>query len=116
MAQLTSATASIQAIGDMTMSVLNLSVTPPANSRNLTGGNTVAPYLVKDLNDELAIFFAFPDMSVRTEGVYTLQFALALLPEPPCMTSSVLATVFSTPFEIFPAKRFPGMMSTWSLL
>ncbi|KAF9435045.1 hypothetical protein BGZ76_006987 [Entomortierella beljakovae] len=25
------------------------------------------------------------------------------------MTSSVLATVFSAPFEIYPAKRFPGM-------
>ncbi|KAF9175983.1 hypothetical protein BGX21_007481 [Mortierella sp. AD011] len=108
-AQFASANSAIQTIGDSTMSVLNLAALPPTSSRNLTGSIGASGDLLRDLNGKLGVFFAFPDLSVRTEGIYTLKFSFSLLPEPPVMTSSVLATIFSAPFEIYPAKRFPGM-------
>ncbi|KAG0008942.1 hypothetical protein BGZ80_002885 [Entomortierella chlamydospora] len=108
-AQLASANSAIQTIGDSTMSVLNLAALPPTSSRNLTGSIGASGDLLRDLDGKLGVFFAFPDLSVRTEGIYTLKFSFSLLPEPPVMTSSVLATIFSAPFEIYPAKRFPGM-------
>ncbi|KAF9193559.1 hypothetical protein BGZ51_009554 [Haplosporangium sp. Z 767] len=107
--QVPAASSAVQTIGDSTMSVLDLAVPSPIASRNLTGATSASGDLLKDLDGKLGIFFAFPDLSVRTEGTYTLKFSFAMLPEPPVMTSSVLATVFSEPFEIYPAKRFPGM-------
>ncbi|KAG0363804.1 hypothetical protein BGZ54_008021 [Gamsiella multidivaricata] len=97
------------------MSVLNLATSPPAPYHNLTGAIGASGDLLKDLEGKLGIFFAFPDLSVRTEGTYTLRFSFTLLPEPPVMTSSVVATVFSAPFEIYPAKKFPGMSKSTPL-
>ncbi|KAG0304710.1 hypothetical protein BGZ98_005133 [Dissophora globulifera] len=91
------------------MSVLNLAGSPPVASRNLTGSTGASGDLLRGLDGQLGIFFAFPDLSVRTEGVYTLKFSFTMLPEPPIMTSTLFATIFSAPFEIYQAKRFPGM-------
>ncbi|KAG0202376.1 hypothetical protein BGX28_005067 [Mortierella sp. GBA30] len=113
--QMPSAAAAVQTIGDSTMSVLNLAVPTPVASRNLTGSTGASGDLLRDLAGNLGIFFAFPDLSVRTEGTYTLKFSFTMLPEPPVMTSSVHATVFSEPFEIYPAKRFPGMNKSTAL-
>ncbi|KAF9897859.1 hypothetical protein BX616_004862 [Lobosporangium transversale] len=107
--------ACVQTIGDITMSVLNLSTEPPVVTRNLIGSLGASSELLRDLNGHLGIFFAFPDLSVRTEGVYTLKFSFTMLPEPPVMTSTVLATILSEPFEIYPAKRFPGMRKSTAI-
>ncbi|KAG0261301.1 hypothetical protein BG011_001127 [Mortierella polycephala] len=107
--QMPAASSAVQTIGDSTMSVLDLAVPSPIASRNLTGATGASGNLLKDLDGQPGIFFAFPDLSVRTEGTYTLKFSFAMLPEPPVMTSSILATVFSEAFEIYPAKHFPGM-------
>ncbi|KAF8940867.1 hypothetical protein BGZ58_004335 [Dissophora ornata] len=106
---------SVQIIGESTMSVLNLASLPLTASRNLTGATGASGDLLKDLNGRLGIFFAFPDLSVRTEGIYTLKFSFTMLPEPPVMTSTILATSLSAPFEIYPAKRFPGMNRSTAL-
>ncbi|KAF9576303.1 hypothetical protein EC968_009277 [Mortierella alpina] len=113
--QVPAAASAVQTIGDSTMSVLNLAVPTPVASRNLTGSTGASGDLLRDLEGNLGIFFAFPDLSVRTEGTYTLKFSFTMLPEPPMMTSSVYATIFSQPFEIYPAKRFPGMNKSTAL-
>ncbi|KAF8927591.1 hypothetical protein BGZ47_002063 [Haplosporangium gracile] len=109
------ATPQVRTIGDSTMSVLHLAVPPPISTRNLTGSTGASGDLLKDLAGNYGIFFAFPDLSVRTDGMYTLKFSFVILPESPLVPSLVLATVFSTPFEIFHAKRFPGMIKSTPL-
>ncbi|KAF9435044.1 hypothetical protein BGZ76_006986 [Entomortierella beljakovae] len=80
-AQLAPGMLSIQTIGESTMGVLNLAADPPTPSRNLTGAVGASGDLLKDLDGNIGIFFAFPDLSVRTEGIYTLKFSFSLLPE-----------------------------------
>lgn len=63
------------------MSVLDLATHPPTMNRNLTGATSATGDLLRDLDGNLGIFFAFPDLSVRTEGIYNLTFSFALLPE-----------------------------------
>ncbi|KAF9086107.1 hypothetical protein BGX23_009130 [Mortierella sp. AD031] len=109
------ATPQVKTIGDSTMSVLHLAVPPPISTRNLTGSTGASGDLLKDLTGSLGIFFAFPDLSVRTDGLYTLKFSFVMLPDSPLVPAPVLATVFSAPFEIFHAKRFPGMIKSTAL-
>ncbi|KAG0232955.1 velvet factor [Mortierella sp. GBAus27b] len=96
-------------MGNSHYSVLDLATSPPTMNRNLTGLTGASGDLLKDLNGELGIFFAFPDLSVRTEGTYKLAFSFTLLPEQESQTSPIVASVTSASFEIYPAKRFPGM-------
>jgi hypothetical protein len=70
------------------------------------------------LEDEYGVegtFFIFPDLSVRTEGRYTLQFRIYSLEGFSLAANSgasvtCLAEATSQPFEVYPAKRFPGML------
>ncbi|KAF9580107.1 hypothetical protein BGW38_003375 [Lunasporangiospora selenospora] len=100
----------------------HLSLPPPITSRNLTGAITASAALLRGLDGKLGIYFAFPDISVRTEGTYTLKFSFTILPimhgqemRPRQQTSSVQATVFSEHFTIYTAKRFPGMTGSTEL-
>ncbi|KAL4909158.1 velvet factor-domain-containing protein [Aspergillus multicolor] len=58
-----------------------------------------------------ASFFIFSDLSVRTAGLYRLQFRLmnwgAI--EDTGQSMPILAEVWSDPFRVYPAKDFPGM-------
>ncbi|KAH2272638.1 hypothetical protein KXW96_005338 [Aspergillus fumigatus] len=58
-----------------------------------------------------ATFFVFPDLSIRSAGVYRLQFRLMNwgLVEDTGQSMPVLAEVWSDPFRVYPAKDFPGM-------
>ncbi|GKZ36235.1 hypothetical protein AbraIFM66950_007232 [Aspergillus brasiliensis] len=58
-----------------------------------------------------AAFFIFSDLSVRTAGLYRLQFRLMNwgLVEDTGQSMPVLAEVWSDPFRVYPAKDFPGM-------
>lgn len=75
------ATPEVRTIGDSTMSILHLAVPPPISTRNLTGSTGASGDLLKDLTGNYGIFFAFPDLSVRTDGMYTLKFSFVMLPE-----------------------------------
>lgn len=75
------ATPHVRTIGDSTMSILHLAVPPPISTRNLTGSTGASGDLLKDLTGNYGIFFAFPDLSVRTDGIYTLKFSFVMLPE-----------------------------------
>lgn len=68
-------------VGESQMLVLDLATQPPTMNRNLTGATGASGELLRDLAGNLGIFFAFPDLSVRTEGAYRLMFSFTLLPE-----------------------------------
>lgn len=49
---------------------------PPKLTRILMGAVVVSPILLNNERGEPGWYFSFPDLSVRTEGVYTLKFSL----------------------------------------
>ncbi|KAL5343659.1 velvet factor-domain-containing protein [Aspergillus crustosus] len=58
-----------------------------------------------------ALFFIFSDLSVRTAGLYRLQFRLMNWGsvEDTGQSMPILAEAWSEPFRVYPAKDFPGM-------
>ncbi|KAK2745645.1 hypothetical protein FQN55_006136 [Onygenales sp. PD_40] len=62
-----------------------------------------------------AVFFIFPDLCVRTAGHYRLRFSLidivSTMSGHP-QWAPILHEAWSQPFQVFPAKDFPGMKAT----
>ncbi|KAG2414976.1 hypothetical protein HFD88_006165 [Aspergillus terreus] len=58
-----------------------------------------------------ATFFIFSDLSIRTAGLYLLQFRLMNWGnvEDTGLSMPILAEAWSDPFRVYPAKDFPGM-------
>ncbi|KAL2829786.1 velvet factor-domain-containing protein [Aspergillus cavernicola] len=58
-----------------------------------------------------ATFFIFSDLSVRTAGLYRLQFRLMNWGsiEDTGQSMPIIAEAWSEPFRVYPAKDFPGM-------
>lgn len=57
----------------------NLIANPPGVTRVLMGSLVSSPSLLKDNEGLPGCFFVFPDLSIRTEGVYRLKFSLMKL-------------------------------------
>lgn len=49
-------------------------------SRNLTGSTVASGNLLTNLDGEAGVYFVFQDLSVRSEGAYTLKFSFTLPP------------------------------------
>jgi hypothetical protein len=49
-------------------------------SRNLTGSTVASGNLLTSLEGEPGVYFVFQDLSVRSEGAYTLRFSFTLPP------------------------------------
>ncbi|KAI0937941.1 hypothetical protein AcV7_003271 [Taiwanofungus camphoratus] len=77
-------------------------------TRCTTGSVVSSLYHLKDAEagGADAGFFVFPDLSVRTEGSYRLKLSLFEV-----VGSSVYhcKSIFSAPFYVYTAKKFPGM-------
>ncbi|KGO75649.1 Velvet factor [Penicillium italicum] len=58
-----------------------------------------------------ATFFIFADLSIRSAGLYRLKFRLMNWGsvEDTGQSMPILAEVWSDPFRVYPARRFPGM-------
>ncbi|EKV12989.1 hypothetical protein PDIG_40130 [Penicillium digitatum PHI26] len=58
-----------------------------------------------------ATFFIFADLSIRSAGLYRLQFRLMNWGsvEDTGQSMPILAEAWSNPFHVYPAKDFPGM-------
>lgn len=98
-------------------------------TRCTTGSVVSSLYHLKDPqhNNQDAGFFVFPDLSVRTEGSYRLKLSLFEVVGYvflfPCSFSSPLArnhvrhckSIYSAPFYVYTAKKFPGMEGMFSL-
>ncbi|KAK3395887.1 velvet factor-domain-containing protein [Sordaria brevicollis] len=104
-------------------------------TRNLIGSLVCSAFRLTDTNDKIGIWFVMQDLSVRTEGVFRLQFSFVNvglptpMPGPSSSSSSsggsttainqskapILASVFSEPFQVFSAKKFPGVCDSTAL-
>ncbi|CAG8647826.1 9830_t:CDS:2, partial [Racocetra fulgida] len=98
-------------------------VNAPLSTRNLMGHCTSSAYVLNDHLGQKGIYFIFQDLSVRTEGTFTLKFSFCNIKEfmvqsPDEFTStrgSVAAEVYSAPFKVYSAKKFPGMTESTEL-
>ncbi|SAL99305.1 hypothetical protein [Absidia glauca] len=96
----------------------NIISNPPKCTRVLMGSLVSSPSLLKNPNGEQGLYFAFPDLSIRTEGRYTLRFSLMKLVSADFQTdakSKIIAQVFSDAFTVYSAKKFPGMTESTDL-
>ncbi|KAI0743039.1 velvet factor-domain-containing protein, partial [Daedaleopsis nitida] len=77
-------------------------------TRCTTGSVVSSLYHLKDSENQNtdAGFFVFPDLSVRTEGSYRLKLTLY---ETVGNTVYFCKSIFSAPFYVYTAKKFPGM-------
>ncbi|KAF7332315.1 Velvet domain-containing protein [Mycena kentingensis (nom. inval.)] len=104
---------------------------PPINrpqsayTRTLVGPLSSNGYRLLDEHRKPGIFFLFQDLSVRTEGTFRLRLRLMNVGAPPApepgatevhtSVSPVLAQIYSEPFTVYSAKRFPGVPETTAL-
>ncbi|KAF7290956.1 Velvet domain-containing protein [Mycena chlorophos] len=96
-----------------------------AYTRTLVGPLSSNGYRLLDEHRKPGVFFLFQDLSVRTEGTFRLRFRLMNVGAPPApepgatqvhtSVSPVLAQIYSEPFIVFSAKRFPGVPETTAL-
>ncbi|CAI2162427.1 12231_t:CDS:2, partial [Funneliformis geosporum] len=94
-----------------------MSLNAPSCTRNLMGHCTSSAYVLTNDLGQQGIYFIFQDLSVRTEGTFTLKFSFCdvkslLVRSLNGYTNSrgsVAAEVYSDPFKVYSAKKFPGM-------
>ena len=94
-------------------------------SRNLIGSLSGSAFKLKDLEQQMGLWFVFQDLSVRTEGWFRLKFTFfdlkdALAPESTALThlskfAPMLACAYSRPFKVYSAKKFPGVIESTPL-
>ncbi|KAK3107990.1 hypothetical protein LTR53_017907 [Teratosphaeriaceae sp. CCFEE 6253] len=95
-------------------------------TRNLIGSLTVNAAKLTDDDGKLGYWFVLQDLSVRTEGWFRLRMNfidVGLAATPPASggpslnrgRAPVLAHVFSDGFQVFSAKRFPGVIESTEL-
>ncbi|KAK9718986.1 hypothetical protein K7432_005123 [Basidiobolus ranarum] len=81
----------------------------PRYARNLLGSLTSSAYNLLNTVGEPGVYFVFPDLSIRTEGRFTLRFSFFNLNQSSFSGPSLIeAQVFSKPFNVYLAKDFPG--------
>ncbi|KAI1315284.1 hypothetical protein EDD11_001016 [Mortierella claussenii] len=94
---------------------------PPKLTRILMGSLVVSPILLNNPEGVPGWYFSFPDLSIRTEGIYTLKFSLMRFGSFDFMSSEnghasmLVAEEVSEPFTVFSAKKFPGMTESTEL-
>lgn len=112
-------------------------------TRNLIGSLSASAFRLNDPDDKIGVWFILQDLSVRTEGVFRyvvrpliptgmgsrlttcslkmsfVNVGLKTDPDAPPVvnhgSAPVLATVFSEPFQVFSAKKFPGVIESTQL-
>lgn len=93
-------------------------------TRNLIGSLTVNAAKLEDKDKKLGYWFVLQDLSVRTEGHFRLRMnfidvgvmtSAAANPSLNRGRAPVLAHVFSDPFQVFSAKKFPGVIESTEL-
>ncbi|KAF9119600.1 hypothetical protein BGW39_000178 [Mortierella sp. 14UC] len=94
---------------------------PPKLTRILMGSLVVSPILLNNPEGVPGWYFSFPDLSIRTEGTYTLKFSLMRFgsfdfsSSEDGQASMLVAEEISEPFQVFSAKKFPGMTESTEL-
>ncbi|KAG5984575.1 Velvet complex subunit 2, partial [Claviceps pusilla] len=96
-------------------------------TRNLIGSLAASAFRLSDTEDRMGIWFVLQDLSVRTEGPFRLRFSFVNVGPPdgaprdagaPKINKSrapILACCFSEVFNVYSAKKFPGVCESTSL-
>ncbi|KAK3328967.1 velvet factor-domain-containing protein [Apodospora peruviana] len=96
-------------------------------TRNLIGSLAASAFRLTDTDDKIGIWFVLQDLSVRTEGNFRLRFSFVNVGAPGALPSGnsssavntgrapVLASVFSDTFQVYSAKKFPGVCESTAL-
>lgn len=95
-------------------------------SRNLIGSLSSTAFLLMDTENVPGLFFIMGDLSIRTEGIFRLKFTFfdLMCDKTPLEAASgcslanyspLLASDYSDPFQVWSAKRFPGVRPTTAL-
>ncbi|PSN60628.1 hypothetical protein BS50DRAFT_506005 [Corynespora cassiicola Philippines] len=105
-----------------------MQVAPPPPSaatgmftRNLIGSLTVNAFRLTDTENKVGFWFVLQDLSVRTEGVFRLKMSFVDVGSGQGNNTlnngraPVLATCFSDQFQVYSAKKFPGVIESTPL-
>ncbi|KXJ95535.1 velvet factor-domain-containing protein [Microdochium bolleyi] len=98
-------------------------------TRNLVGNGSMSAQRLSGTDEKPGMWFVLQDLSVRTEGIFRLRFTFinALAPgksnplgvsDPELLNKGVckiLASTFSEPFQVYSAKKFPGVCESTEL-
>ncbi|PNS20496.1 hypothetical protein CAC42_5946 [Sphaceloma murrayae] len=95
-------------------------------TRNLIGSLTVNAFPLKDSDGKAGHWFILQDLSVRTEGSFRLKMSFMDIGTHTTPTgreenkinhgkTPVLASVFSNHFQVYSAKKFPGVIESTPL-
>ncbi|KAL8949220.1 MAG: hypothetical protein Q9222_004652 [Ikaeria aurantiellina] len=90
-------------------------------TRNLIGSLGVSAFKLTDPDNVMGIWFILQDLSVRTEGTFRLKLSFVDVGSPTHAASlnlgsaPVLASTFSKPFQVYSAKKFPGVIESTGL-
>ncbi|KAK4978416.1 hypothetical protein LTR66_010597 [Elasticomyces elasticus] len=91
-------------------------------TRNLIGSLSVNAFRLTDTNEKVGFWFVLQDLSVRTEGTFRLKMNFIDVGDYPGESGGpikgrapVLATCFSDPFQVYSAKKFPGVIESTPL-
>ncbi|KAJ9142097.1 Velvet complex subunit B [Pleurostoma richardsiae] len=99
-------------------------------TRNLIGSLAASAFRLTDPRNKIGIWFILQDLSVRTEGSFRLRFSFVNVGPPtknpngrPTNQNSivntgkapVLASCFSDVFQVYSAKKFPGVCESTEL-
>lgn len=102
----------------------------PAPTRNLIGNNVTNAFKLYDEHNKLGIWFVLQDLSIRIEGKFKLKFSLFKLGSTTIFEGSenrdlgmnshgkcikILAYKYSDVFQVYSAKKFPGVMDSTPL-
>ncbi|PWY86922.1 hypothetical protein BO70DRAFT_287901 [Aspergillus heteromorphus CBS 117.55] len=112
----------------------NISPTQPVASgpggmftRNLIGSLSASAFRLTDPDNKIGVWFILQDLSVRTEGIFRLKMSFVNVGTQSGDSSNggvsvinhgsapVLASVFSDPFQVYSAKKFPGVIESTSI-
>ncbi|EHA54799.1 hypothetical protein MCOR02_002463 [Pyricularia oryzae] len=99
-------------------------------TRNLIGSLSASAFRLNDPQEKIGIWFVLQDLSVRTEGIFRLRFSYVNVGAPtrtpnggPANQTSILntgkapilASCFSDAFQVYSAKKFPGVCESTPL-
>ncbi|KAJ5887628.1 Velvet complex subunit B [Penicillium taxi] len=95
-------------------------------TRNLIGSLSASAFRLTDPDNKIGVWFILQDLSVRTEGTFRLKMSFVNVGTPSTEAGNgapvinhdsapVLASVFSEPFQVFSAKKFPGVIESTQL-
>ncbi|KAK3080559.1 hypothetical protein LTS18_000263 [Coniosporium uncinatum] len=92
-------------------------------TRNLIGSLSVNAFKLTDTESKTGFWFILQDLSVRTEGMFRLKMNFVDVGEEMSNgglglnkgKANVLATAFSETFQVYSAKKFPGVIESTPL-